>query len=138
MATRTYHVDDLELASGKEVKADEPALTFMLDGTSYEIDLSAKNASKLRTILAPYAGAGRRSGSAKRTSSVPKPRTSSAPTTSRDDNDRIREWARSKGIEVAERGRIPNRVLDKYRDHRLRTAKEGSPSPAGETAKVSA
>jgi|SRR4051794_12342034 hypothetical protein len=135
MATRTYHVCDLELASGKEVTADESTVSFMIDGTSYEIDLSAKNAGKLRTILAPYVGAGRRSGFIKRSSSAPQPRrNSSAPATVTDDNDRIREWARANGIAVSDRGRIPTRVLDKYRDHLLRSAKEGSPSPAGERA----
>ena len=38
-------------------KADE-TVTFGLDGASYEIDLSAKNAEKLRDVLAVYVGSG--------------------------------------------------------------------------------
>jgi len=34
-------------------------VSFALDGTSYEIDLSAKNATKLRTVLALFVAAAR-------------------------------------------------------------------------------
>jgi hypothetical protein len=40
--------------------ADETVL-FALDGNSYEVDLSATNASKLRDALKPYVEKGRRS-----------------------------------------------------------------------------
>jgi hypothetical protein len=48
--------DDLD---GSE--ADE-TLTFGLDGRSYEIDLSEKNAAKLRKVMAQYVAAGRPAG----------------------------------------------------------------------------
>lgn len=35
-------------------------ITFTLDGTSYEIDLSAENAGKFRFALEPYTAAARR------------------------------------------------------------------------------
>ena len=41
--------------------ADE-TVQFGLDGVSYEIDLSAKNAKKLREHLQPWVNAGRRTG----------------------------------------------------------------------------
>lgn len=34
-------------------------ITFTVDGTSYEIDLSAENARKFRSALEPYAAAAR-------------------------------------------------------------------------------
>lgn len=126
MATRTYHVDDKELSSGKEVQADEHDLRFSLDGVEYEIDLTAKNASKLRTIFAPYIGAGRRkasggAGKAKAAPALPKP------SALREHNQAVREWARSEGIEISDRGRIPARVEERYFEA---CKKEGSPSPA--------
>jgi hypothetical protein len=44
----------------------EETVRFDLDGTSYEIDLSAANAAKLRDSLRPYMEAGRRAGGAER------------------------------------------------------------------------
>ena len=46
-------IDDMD-----ESPADEK-VKFALDGTNYEIDLSATNAAALRELLAPYVGAGR-------------------------------------------------------------------------------
>jgi len=56
MAQRTIVslIDDLDGGSAIET------ITFGLDGMSYEIDLSAKNASKMRKVLAPYVDSGRR------------------------------------------------------------------------------
>ncbi len=56
MAQRVQVVLEDDLDGGK---ADE-TVTFGLDGTSYEIDLSKKNAAKLRDALAQYVGSGRR------------------------------------------------------------------------------
>src|SRR6266508_6548833 len=59
MAQRTVVrlTDDL---SGAEIAAGKgETVTFSLDGQSYEIDLTAKNASVLRKALRPYIEAGR-------------------------------------------------------------------------------
>jgi hypothetical protein len=58
VAKRTVHmlIDDID---GGE--ADE-TITFALDGTQYEIDLSKKNAAKMRDGLARYIDAGTRIG----------------------------------------------------------------------------
>lgn len=58
MATQTtvMLVDDLD---GSE--ADEQ-VQFMMDGKTYEIDLSSRNSKKLRDALAPFVAAARRSG----------------------------------------------------------------------------
>ena len=45
--------------------ADE-TVQFGLDGVSYEIDLSAENAKKLREHLQPWVNAGRRTGGSRR------------------------------------------------------------------------
>ncbi|WP_226358972.1 Lsr2 family protein, partial [Pseudonocardia sp. ICBG601] len=56
-------VDDLD---GTE--ADEQ-VEFSVDGRAYEIDLSTKNAEKLRESLAPYVAAARRGSGRRSTSS---------------------------------------------------------------------
>ena len=43
-------------AAGRSVPGKGEMVTFSLDGTSYEIDLTAKNASVLRKELRPLAG----------------------------------------------------------------------------------
>jgi hypothetical protein len=46
--------------SGAEIPAGRgETVTFSLDGRSYEIDLTAKNANALRKVLSPYIDAGR-------------------------------------------------------------------------------
>ena len=54
-------VDDFD----GEAAADE-TVEFALDGVSYEIDLSSKNASKLRGDLKQWVEAGRRVGGRRR------------------------------------------------------------------------
>jgi hypothetical protein len=96
-------VDDLD---GGEA---EGTVVFRMDGKRYEIDLSEKNAAKLRDLLAPYVGAGRRVGAGSRPS-----RMSSVSRTNREDNKVIREWAAAQGMTVSARGRISSEVLEAY------------------------
>lgn len=99
-------VDDLDGG-----KADE-TVAFGLDGKSYEIDLSATNAAKLREIVAGYSAAARRpSGRDRARSAAP---TAPRPVIDREQSQAIREWARSHGLKVSERGRIPSDVIDAY------------------------
>ena len=91
--------DDLDGGEAAETVA------FGLDGRSYEIDLNAKNAKGLRDALAKYVAAGRRAGGrsgAKRRTQVG--------TSARE----IRDWARSNGHKVPDRGRIPGDVREAF------------------------
>lgn len=101
-------VDDLEGGPADET------VTFGLDGTSYEIDLSAHNAGKLRNALAEYVGEARRvgsgSGRGRRTAGTTAPRRAAG-----NESAEIRAWARQNGYEVNERGRIPGSVVDAFR-----------------------
>ncbi len=103
MAQRMHIVleDDLDGSEAAET------VMFGLDGTSYEIDLSEKNASKLRDALAKYVANGRRvtQQRARRGSS----RRSSGPSPAS-----IREWARANGYEVSDRGRVSADVRAAY------------------------
>ena len=92
--------------------ADE-TVTFGLDGVSYEIDLSAKNAARLRDTLATWVGHARRSGSARK-SGGRRGRGSSSGAGRRSDLGAVREWARGKGHQVSDRGRISASVQEAY------------------------
>jgi Lsr2 len=92
-------------------KAADETVQFALDGVSYEIDLSEKNAKKLRSGLQPWVTAGRRTGGSRRRRGVPP----SSASIGRTDSAAIREWASTSGHEIAKRGRIPVEVIDAYR-----------------------
>ena len=89
-------------------KADK-TVSFSLDGVSYEIDLSQKNASALEKAFSKYISAARRTsgrataghGRAKRTKVNADPKA-------------VRAWAASNGIQVNPRGRIPADVMQKF------------------------
>jgi hypothetical protein len=105
--TITKLIDDLDHG-----EADE-TVKFGLDGVQYEIDLSSKNAAALRDALAPYVTAGSRVGRAS-TGGGGGGRRRGAQALDREQNRAIREWARSKGIKVSDRGRISDDTVAKY------------------------
>jgi hypothetical protein len=94
-------------------KADT-TVRFAWRGTSYEIDLSNKNARAFDAAIDPYLKVATRATSAGRSSA----RRSS---TSRSDLSDIRAWATKNGHSVATRGRIPSTVIDAYRSARSAT-----------------
>ena len=104
-------VDDIDGGEAAET------VEFALDGTRYEIDLSAQNAQALRDALAQYVAAARRAG---RGSSAPSSsggrRSGRRGSTSMDKSQvqHIRQWARDNGLKVSERGRISADILEKY------------------------
>ncbi|MGI5218163.1 histone-like nucleoid-structuring protein Lsr2 [Nocardia sp. CA-290969] len=88
----------------------EETVTLALDGVTYEIDLSARNAEKLRDIVGEWAAHARRVGG--RATKGKKP--AQAATDSRQ-TQAIREWARKNGMDVSARGRISADVLEAYK-----------------------
>jgi nucleoid-associated protein Lsr2 len=100
-------VDDFD----GEGSADE-TVEFSLDGVSYEIDLSSKNAQKLRNELKPWLEAGRRVGGRRRGRSAPPGRARAS--IDREQSAAIREWARRNGHKVSTRGRIPAEIIDAF------------------------
>ena len=101
--------DDID-GSEKDVRT----VRFEFDGASYEIDLGPANYSKLKKALAKYVGAGTkvsnrgrvagRAGTARRSAAGQK-----------DFNARVRKWAADNGHDVRPRGRVPETVLEAYR-----------------------
>src|SRR3712207_1524529 len=103
----TLLTDDLD---GGEA---ERTVEFGLDGVNYTIDLSEKNAGKLRQVLEPYIAAGARaarSGGERRSPSRGRADAGAA-RSSRDQNQSIREWAAKNGYELSSRGRIPSSIV---------------------------
>ena len=104
--TTVILVDDLDGGEATE------QVRFAVDGRSYEIDLSAANSAKLREALAPYISAARRRSGRRSSYATAAP---ARPTSDREHNQSIREWAATQGMKISERGRIPATVLEAYR-----------------------
>ncbi len=95
-------IDDLDESEAVET------VSFGLDGSTYEIDLNEKNAKKLRDALAPYVG------SARRVSTKRGRGRAAAKSTATHSAKEIRDWARSNGWEVPDRGRIPTEIREAF------------------------
>lgn len=137
MAARTTVtlVDDLD---GTEA---EQSVSFGLEGVDYDIDLSSVHAQALRDALAPYTAAARRSGGRRTTRGAVASRTvangNGGPVRSRSASSEIRAWAAGHGAALAERGRIPTRVIEAFEagdPSQLPTNGAGSTTPAPDPA----
>ncbi len=106
MAKRTVVEFDDDLSGGPAAQT----VRFAIDGAGYEIDLTDDNAATLRRFLAPYVAAARRARAG--APSTPTRRHRGAPD---HDPKTVRAWARSRGIAVSDRGRIPAGVLAQFR-----------------------
>jgi hypothetical protein len=105
MAQQTIvrYTDDLD---GSEASG---GVEFALEGRSYEIDLSDKNAARLRDAFAPYIAAARRAGGGGRRSS-----SATAPAGQGRNLGEARTWLRENGYPVKDRGRIPGEWLRQF------------------------
>ena len=102
---QTLFVDDLD---GSEA---EGTVRFGLDGTNYEIDLSVAHAEELRSVLTPYARAGRKvTGAARRTA-----RGQGKAAANGFSTNEVRDWAKANGVEIKDRGRVPADVIARFR-----------------------
>jgi hypothetical protein len=101
MATKvlTTLQDDIDGSEAAET------VRFALDGVEWEIDLSERNANRLRNSLSDFIAHGRKVGGKRRKST----------SSSQSDTNAIRKWAEAAGIEVSTRGRIPAEVVERYR-----------------------
>lgn len=132
-------VDDLDGTSTDDVET----VTFGLDGVTYEIDLGPDNAQRLRDEIAEFVGSARRVGgrikrgaAAKAAPASKDGRKSSSPA-NREQTKAIREWARGQGHDLADRGRIPQHIIDAFEEahapksgSKKRGGKKKAPAPA--------
>lgn len=103
-------IDDVD----GEAAADE-TVEFGLDGVSYEIDLSAANATRLREELDVWVSSARKlSGRRRIKAATPGASSKSRVAVDREQSAAIREWARRNGHKVSARGRISADITDAY------------------------
>lgn len=100
--TKVVLTDDVDGGPATET------VRFGLDGSEYEIDLTAKNARALRDVLSTRAGAGRKIGSLGSTRAFTRVVTDHDPAA-------LRAWARAHDIELPTRGKIPDEIVAQYR-----------------------
>jgi hypothetical protein len=108
MARKTVVTLEDDLDGGP---ADE-TVRFGIGGQEYEIDLSGKNAARLRKQLAPFVTRARPVARARPAGRAPRRQARTA--ASRQRSAEIRAWATEQGIELSERGRIPADVIAQY------------------------
>jgi len=100
---QTVRIDDID---GGEA---EGGVRFALDGTEYEIDLSATHREELNAALKPFIEHARRVGSTRRATR------GGGRAASAIDTHAVRTWAKEQGIKIKERGRVPADVIEQYR-----------------------
>jgi hypothetical protein len=103
---RVQLVDDL---NGEEA---QETVRFGFEGTEYEIDLTAENAEKLRSVLAEYVEKGRKANGGKRGQGAFK----SSSRNKREDTQQVRQWAQENGYNPSSRGRINQSIVDAYNE----------------------
>ena len=101
MATKvlTTLQDDIDGSDATET------VRFGLDGVEWEIDLSERNANRLRNSLSVFIAHGRKVGGGR----------GRRPASTETDTQAVRKWAQANGIEVSARGRIPAEIVERYR-----------------------
>jgi Lsr2 len=80
-------------------------VNFALDGVEWEIDLSERNANRLRNSLSDFIEHGRKVGAT---------RGRKPTSTNHVDTKAVRKWAEANGIQVSTRGRVPAVVVQRY------------------------
>jgi Lsr2 len=105
MAQRTEIIltDDLDGSPADET------VRFGVDGTQYEIDLSKGHAGELRAALAPFVQAARRVAAPRRPARAPARKAGPSPAD-------VRAWAKTEGIEVKEKGRVPAELMVRFQE----------------------
>jgi|SRR5450755_3286331 hypothetical protein len=100
--TQIVFTDDID---GSEA---DSTVKFALAGTEYEIDLNSKHAKQFRKAVSPFIDAARKSGTRSRRAASRTAR-SSGPSPSE-----VRDWAKSQGIAVKDRGRVPDELVVRF------------------------
>lgn len=97
-------VDDLDGGEAHET------VEFSIDGVDFVIDLSNDNANRLRDTLAEFVGHARKV-SARRGRGAARAAGGNSV-----DTQAVREWARSQGENVAERGRLSRALVARFQE----------------------
>ena len=104
---KTIRLDDID-GGAHDVKT----VVIAIDSTTWAIDLSADNRTRLDAALAPFLAHARR---------VKSTRNRRATTGAARRNKDIRAWAAAHGIDVSPHGKIPASIAAQYDAERKRT-----------------
>lgn len=100
--TKIILIDDIDGAEAVDT------VYFAIGRQVYEIDLSADNMKKFDADFEKW------TKHARRVKDVPSRSTSGTRVGSKSDAARIRSWAKSQGIELSDRGRVPQEVRERF------------------------
>lgn len=104
------YIDDLD---GTPLNEDDvKVVRFGYQGRNYYLDLSADNAAKFDEVLRPYVEKAHADDSAPATRT--RRGTNPNSTKQRERNRIIRQWAKDRGMDVADRGALPKTIIDEY------------------------
>lgn len=112
MGRATILIDDFD---GKTLNGNAKAIRVTVGDESWDVYLSAKNANALRKAVEPFVKSADKASASSRTrtgrSRARRAGTVGGPKHNLED---IRGWARANDIEVKDRGRIAQSVIDQY------------------------
>jgi Lsr2 len=103
----TEFIDDIDGSPA------ERTFTFAVDGTNYEIDLSAENIAEFESAIGGFLESARKvkaSGNGRRLRSAG----ASGGQQSREQTRAVRQWARQHGHNISNRGRIPTSIQQAF------------------------
>ena len=95
----------VEMTDDLDGSQADTTVSFAIDGNAYEIDLSKRNAAAMRRTFDRYIEHARKAGRSTRRTRGTRDRRHSSD---------VRAWAKARGIQVSERGRIPASVVSQY------------------------
>ena len=96
------------LVDDRDGSVAKQTISFAFKGVSYEIDLSDQNAEQFELDMSPWISAARRVGGRLNSRRVTPCGDAEAKSV------RVRRWAREKGIELSDRGRIPSAIIEQF------------------------
>ncbi len=117
MATKTIRIDDFD---GKSEDA-EPVF-FSLNDVFYRLDLAEPNRKKLLDVLQPFIDKAERTEAPKGGKRTPASEYLNG--FGEVDPQVIREWAKSQGIPVNDKGRVPEEVVSRYKTAHANAGKQ--------------
>jgi len=105
----TEFIDDIDGS------AAERTFTFAVDGTNYEIDLSADNIAEFKSVIGGFIESARKIKGSKNSDGRRVRSTAAAGgRQSREQIQAVREWARQHGHTISNRGRIPASIQQAF------------------------
>jgi nucleoid-associated protein Lsr2 len=105
----TEFIDDIDGSPA------ERTFTFAVDGTNYEIDLSAQNIAEFKAAIGGFVESARKV-KASRSNNAHRPRGAGASgdRQSREQTRAVRQWARQHGHDIGNRGKIPASIQQAF------------------------